>query len=233
MGKSKAKQKSVIEVKDTSVSNPVPESFRSFIRVSEDEQTVFLTHSMPRYYHCVVREKIQNRDAHVSVDLDLAKVFGPTRLRAIFERGLKKHLIDGARGEYQKKDADGIVQKIKLTFEEAWADAIATMENNVMWLYGLREKQDYTPNSVDPKTASCVDQLVAWAITNCTTDTNKRYTKTSLPKFVSKAKNIEEFRAAAEQLGATEKRIVMWENRADAVCAITAAVEDEDIDVTV
>ena len=182
----------------------VPDQFKSTIKVSEDEQTTFLTHSMPRYFECVVREKIMGKPAKVSATIDTARIFGSTRLRAIFERGLKKQLIDGARSSEQVKEGDAVVTR-KFSFEEAHADAVATLERNIEWLYGQRDKQDYV-SSADPVVSSCVDALSVWVVKNCQTDTGERYTKSKLPKVLKGVSTLEEFKQIAEQFGATKKR---------------------------
>jgi len=193
------KQKSV-----SAIENPVPDSFRAFIRVSEDGLTTFHTYALPRYLEVVCREKIMGRPARIAVTIDTAKIFGPTRHRAISDRGLVKQLIDGAKGSEQVKQNGKVVTR-KFTFEEAYADAVATVERNVEWLYGLREKQEYASN-VDPVISSAVDALGVWIVKNCVSDTGARYTKSKLPSELKSVSTLEGFRAVAEQFGATEKR---------------------------
>lgn len=214
----KAKQKSV-------VTDLVPDAFKSTIKISEDNSTVFLTHSVPRYFECVVRETIDRKPYRVACEIDSARIFGSTRLRAIFERGLKKQLIDGAKGSEQVKQAGETVTRT-FSFEEKCADAVSTMESNLDWLYGIREKSEYNSNR-DPVLCSAIDALSVWLVKNCTTDTGGRYTRNKLPKVLKNANTLEDFRAVAEQFGCTEKRTERIIANAQAI----HSDDEEEIDV--
>ena len=208
------------------VNNPVPDAFKSTIKVSEDALTTFLTFSVPRWYECVVREKIQGKEARVSTTIDTAKIFGDTRMRPIFDRGLKKQLIDGARSSEQVKGSDGVVVKRNFSFEEAHADAVATMERNIEWLYGLRDKSEY--GTSDPILGSAIDALIVWVVKNCTDEEGKRYTKSRPPKAIKSVGSLDDFRTIASQFGATEKRTERIITNATNI----HADDDEDLDVT-
>lgn len=208
------------------VENPIPETFAPFVRLSEDGLTVFHTIATPRYLEVVCREKIHNKPARVACTLDMARIFGSSRQRPVFDRGLVKMLIDGARSSEQvKKDGDIVTRKF--TFEEAHADAVATMERNIEWLYGIREKSQYTTSS-DPVVCSCVDALSVWVVKNCQTDTGERYTKSKLPKVLKGVSTLEEFRQIGKQFGATQKRVERIIINATAI----HSDDDEEIEVS-
>lgn len=179
------------------IKHKVCEAMQALIKPTNDGKRVVVSFTLPLVIDILIRKGY-------TIPFEVCRIASADRLVAIFMRGLRRLVVDGAKASYQKKDpVTGEIVTIRLNEKEIQADAIANAENNIAYLYGIREKSI----SVDPVTLEARAILCRWIIRNCEMDTGARYTENRIPAFARNAKTIAEVERAAEQFGVSAKGI--------------------------
>jgi hypothetical protein len=179
------------------IKHKIAEAMLALIKVTDDGARVIWTHTLPRVIEIKVRKGF-------CLSFEPERIASTDRMVAIVDRGLRRLIVDGAKGSYQQKDSEtGEIVTVKMTEEETQADAIANAENNIAYLYGLRDKS----TAIDPVCMEARAILIRWIVRNCTKDTGARYTESSIPAFAKNARTLAQVEQAATQFGVSENGV--------------------------
>lgn len=190
----------------------VPTQFREAIRISDDGSVAFVTFAIPRKFPVAIRKSD-------TIEIDVAKIAGASRLLAVWQYGIGRKMRDGALTRMSEKDSEGNVTERQLTESEKHDHAIAHAEMRREWLYGEREQQ--TRGGVDAETQECRRAIVSYMTSTL------GYTAKSVPSTVARALSVTDLSQAAKSEGMAEKAVNALIKRGRAV----AALRDEEIEI--
>ena len=170
----------------------IPVHFREALRVSEDGTQVFVTFALPRF----IQEPIRKSN---TIEIDLARAGGASRLSSVFRYGLGREMRDGGTPKESYKDENGDVVDRVFTKTEKLEYAMAHAEMRREWFYGEREKQ--ARGGVDIETVECRGAVAKFCI-------NKMgMTTKSVPSEIARATSVSDVKIAAKQAGVPAKAL--------------------------
>jgi len=192
----------------------IPEQHRGNIKRCDDGKHIIVSFMLPLWITVLIRKS-------VSIDIDVSRIAGASRLIAIFLYGLGRKMRDGAMTRMVEKDEHGNVTERKLTEAEKMEFAISHAEMRREWIYGDREQQ--TRGGVDAETQECRAAMVQYLC-------NKMgMTSKSVPSEIAKAQSVSDVMQGAKQAGVPAKAIKALIKRGRAIAELRS--EEIDIDI--